>query len=96
MNKTVIKTYYVTLLFLVLGMVTYTILTGSQQVANGQKIAALEKQKQHLIEQQQQFEAMAGQEVALGKINQYALAQGFTQLSSVALIPAASTHVASR
>lgn len=95
MNKQVINAYYVLLSAISLGMVLFTIFTGSQAVSYGQKIAALDKNKQVLISEQTQLQFQINQQVSLSAAQQLADANGYIVTTQLIQMPA-QTQVALR
>ncbi len=86
MKRTLIKTYYFLLIALVLGMVANTIVTGSQFVSTGRKIAELEKEKKVLVDQQRTFETETSQEISMASISRFAQAQGYAPITQLAAV----------
>ena len=74
------KIYYIFLVLLTLGMIAHTIFMGSQYVAFGQKVAALEKEKKVAFAEEQSLRQQIASEVSMASTMQLAQNEGFVAI----------------
>ncbi len=91
-----IKYYYISLIIITLLFAGLTIITGSQYVANGKRIADLEKQKKIAIEQSHTLEMAAAQQLSVQEISHFAQSEGYAPITQLAATSVRTEHVALR
>ena len=94
MNKTAIKLYFMFLFIVTLSFAGHTVLVGSQFVAQGAQIAALQKQDKTLTTQTQLLQQQIAQQTAASSISEIAQAEGFQPVTQTISLEAG--FVASR
>ncbi len=82
MNKTVVKMYFMFLFIVTLSFAGHTVLVGSQFVAQGAQIAALQKQDKTLTTQTQLLEQQLASQTATNQLSQLAEAAGFQPITN--------------
>lgn len=95
MKTTFVKIYYTSLVAITLAFAAYTVAIGSTNIANGQKVAELEKRQAVLSERQVSVQQAISQETSFAKVAVLAEEQGFVATSQIVSLPI-STQVASR
>ncbi len=95
MNNTFAKIYYTGLVAITLAFAAYTVAIGSANIANGQKVAELEKRQTVLSERQVTVQQEISQETSFAHLAVLAEEQGFVSTSQIVTVPT-NTQVASR
>lgn len=79
-NTNLIKVYYFVVVAIVFGIVAHTLSVSSQYVVYGQRISALNKEKQQLVDQKRALQDQMNQELSMASLSQTAAVQGYTTL----------------
>ncbi len=77
------KVYYLFLLFITLGMIAHTVVTGGMYVSYGQQVANLEKESHQLAEKKVSLSRELTNHLSLAQVSSQAEDLGFTPMSSV-------------
>ena len=96
MKKTAVNIYYLCLVLTVIVMAGYTVFSGSQQLANGHRIAVLEAQKQVLVAQQNTLSQNTARELSLGTVTAFATSNGFVPMTQPIALTSTVKQVALR
>jgi hypothetical protein len=95
MKTVTLKIYYALLVVTTLGFAAYTVLVGSAHVANGQKIAQLERANLAVTEQKLLTQDQINHQLSFAQIAEVATQNGFTPSSHIIHLTGLNT-VASR